>query len=261
MRYDSLIQAIGRTPLVPLRRIPCFGAEIWLKCEHLNPSGSVKDRMALHIIGKAEAEGKLKPGGFIVENTSGNTGAAVAMIARAKGYRAHFTIPDKMSREKIDALRAYGAEVTVCPTAVPPDDPRSYYSTAQRLARENPGSFYVNQYNNRANIDAYLGTLGRDKVGFTVVGRLADGQPRHVGGMRGVVERNSMRYYLAIEAFLGARASPGQSRAEKSFRDWVAAIERYPRQLHDMEQGEYLAMKRKEYLRQQPAVAPRAGAS
>jgi hypothetical protein len=113
----------------------------------------------------------------------------------------------------------------------------------------------------RLAMEAYLGTLGRDKVGFTVVGRLADGQPRYVGGMRGVVERNSMRYYLAIEAFLGARASPGLSRAEQSFRDWFAAIERYPRQLHDLEQGEYLAMKRKEYLRQQPAAAPPAGAS
>jgi hypothetical protein len=113
----------------------------------------------------------------------------------------------------------------------------------------------------RLAMEAYLGTLGREKVGFTVVGRLADGQPRYIGGMRGVVERNSMRYYLAIEAFLGARASPAQSRAEKSFRDWFAAIERYPRQLHDLEQGEYLAMKRKEYLRQQPVAAPRAGAS
>ncbi len=159
MKFESLIQAIGRTPLVPLRRIPS-GARIWLKCEHLNPSGSVKDRMALHIIAHAEAEGKLKPGGLIVENTSGNTGAAVAMIARGKGYRVHFTIPDKMSREKIDALKAYGAGVTICPTAVAPEDPRSYYRTAQRLSEENPGSFYVDQYNNPDNIDAYYRTLG-----------------------------------------------------------------------------------------------------
>lgn len=160
MKANSLLHAIGNTPLVPLRRIPTSGPEIWLKCEHLNPSGSVKDRMAHHIIAKAEAEGRLRPGGFIVENTSGNTGAAVAMIARAKGYRAHFTIPDKMSREKIDALKAYGAGVTVCPTAVPPDDPRSYYSTARRIAEEHPGSFYVDQYNNLDNVDAYYRTLG-----------------------------------------------------------------------------------------------------
>lgn len=113
----------------------------------------------------------------------------------------------------------------------------------------------------RLAMEAYLRTLGRDKVGFTVVGRLANGQPRHVGGMRGAVERNSMRYYLAIEAFLGAQASPAPSRVEKSLRDWFAASERHPRQLHELEQGEYLAMKRKEYLRQQPVAAPRAGAS
>ena len=159
MKTASLMHAIGDTPLVPLRRIPC-AADILLKCEYLNPSGSVKDRMALHIITKAEAEGKLRPGGLIVENTSGNTGAAVAMIARMKGYRALFTIPDKMSPDKINAVRAYGAEVVICPTAVPPDDPRSYYATARRLAEEHPGSFYVNQYFNRDNIDAYYRTLG-----------------------------------------------------------------------------------------------------
>ena len=113
----------------------------------------------------------------------------------------------------------------------------------------------------RLAMEAYLGTLGRDKVGFTVVGRLADGQPRYIGGTRGVVERNSMRYYLAIVAFLGAQASPAPLRVEKSLRDWFAAIERHPRQLHELEQGEYLAMKRKEYLRQQPVAAPRSGAS
>lgn len=113
----------------------------------------------------------------------------------------------------------------------------------------------------RLAMEAYLGTLGRDKVGFTVVGRHSDGQPRHVGGMRGVVERNSMRYYLAIVAFLGARATPAPLRMEKSLRDWYAAIERHPLQLHELEQGEYLAMKRREYQRQQPAAAPRAGAS
>ena len=103
----------------------------------------------------------------------------------------------------------------------------------------------------RLAMQAYLGTVGRDKVGFTVVGRQADGQPRYVGGMRGVVERNTMRYYLAIEAFLGALSAPPQARLEKRLRDWFAAVERYPRQLHEMEQDEYLAMKRKEYLRQQ----------
>lgn len=106
----------------------------------------------------------------------------------------------------------------------------------------------------RLAMQAYLGTLGRDKVGFTVVGRSSGGEPRFVGGMRGVAERNAMRYYLAIESFLGARASPAPARMEKSLRDWFAASERHPRQLHEMGQGEYLAMKRKEYLRQQPPV-------
>jgi cystathionine beta-synthase len=159
MKCASLLDAIGGTPLVLLNRIAA-PARLLLKCEHLNPSGSVKDRMALHIISKAETDGRLKPGGLIVENTSGNTGAAVALIACVKGYRAMFTIPDKMSREKIDALKAYGAGVLVCPTAVPPEDPGSYYSEARRLARENPGSFYVDQYNNPDNIDAYYRTLG-----------------------------------------------------------------------------------------------------
>jgi cystathionine beta-synthase len=159
MKVNSLLQAVGNTPLIPLRRI-ASGADLWLKCEYLNPSGSVKDRMASHIIAKAEAEGLLKPGGLIIENTSGNTGAAVAMIAQAKGYRAIFTIPDKMSLDKINAVRAYGAEVIVCPTAVHPDDPQSYYSTARRLVADHPGSFYVNQYFNKDNIDAYYRTLG-----------------------------------------------------------------------------------------------------
>ena len=100
-------------------------------------------------------------------------------------------------------------------------------------------------------MQAYLGTIGSDKVGFTVVGKQSDGQPLHVGGMRGLVERNTMRYYLAIEAFLGALSAPPQARLEKRLHDWFAAVERYPRQLHEMEQAEYLDMKRKEYLRQQ----------
>jgi hypothetical protein len=113
----------------------------------------------------------------------------------------------------------------------------------------------------RLAMQVYLGTIGRNKVGFTVVGAQADGQPLHIGGMRGVVERNTMRYYLAIEAFLGTLSAPPQARLEKRLRDWFAAAERYPRQLHEMEQGEYLDMKRKEYLRQQAGVPPRSIAS
>ena len=108
-------------------------------------------------------------------------------------------------------------------------------------------------------MQAYLGTIGSDKVGFTVVGRQSDGQPLHIGGMRGVVERNTMRYYLAIEAFLGALSAPPQARLEKRLHDWFAAIERYPRQLHEMEQAEYLDMKRREYSRQQTKTLATAG--
>lgn len=157
----SVIEAIGNTPMVRIQRIiPPDIATVYAKCEYLNPAGSVKDRMALAIIGKAEEDGRLKPGGTIVENTSGNTGAAVAMIAAVRGYRCIFTIPDKMSQEKINQLHAYGAEVIVTPTDVPPDSPESYYSVAQRLAEEIPGAFYVNQYNNTENIEAHYHSTG-----------------------------------------------------------------------------------------------------
>ncbi len=159
--YDNVLQAVGNTPLVKLNNLtPPGGAQIYAKLEFMNPGGSVKDRMALHIIEQAEAEGLLKPGGTIVENTSGNTGVGLAMIGALKGYRLIFTIPDKMSDEKINALRAFGAKVVVTPTDVPADSPESYYETAKRIARETPGAFYVNQYHNKANIDAHAVTTG-----------------------------------------------------------------------------------------------------
>jgi cystathionine beta-synthase len=142
MRYhESILSAIGETPLVRLRKIvPKDAATILVKAEFMNPAGSIKDRMALHIIEKAEKDGRLKPGGIIVENTSGNTGLGVAMAAAVKGYRCIFTMPDKMSLEKINMLKAFGAEVVVTPTNVPADSPESYYETAKRIARETPGS-------------------------------------------------------------------------------------------------------------------------
>jgi len=159
--YENVLRAIGHTPLVKLGKLsPRGGATIYAKLEFMNPGGSVKDRMALYIIEQAEREGKLKPGGTIVENTSGNTGVGLALIAALKGYRMIFTIPDKMSDEKINALRAFGAKVIVTPTAVPADSPQSYYETAKRIARETPGAFYVNQYHNKANIDAHFMTTG-----------------------------------------------------------------------------------------------------
>jgi len=161
MKYiENILKAIGNTPLVRLNKLaPKGGPIILVKPEYLNPAGSIKDRMALHIIERAEKEGLLKPGGTIVENTSGNTGAGVAMIAAVKGYKAIFTMPDKMSNEKIDLLKAFGARVVITPTDVPADSPQSYYETAKRIARETPNSFYLNQYHNENNIEAhYLST-------------------------------------------------------------------------------------------------------
>jgi len=159
-RYDSILDTVGNTPLVRLRRVtshlPC---PTWAKVEYMNPGGSVKDRMVMHILHKAEASGELRPGGTIVENTSGNTGAAVAMAAAARGYKAILTVPDKMSTEKINTLKAFGARVVVTPTAVPADSPQSYYEVAKRIVRETSGSFYVDQYQNPVNIEAhYLST-------------------------------------------------------------------------------------------------------
>src|SRR6185503_18873532 len=162
MRYhETILSAIGDTPLVKLRRVvPRDAATVLVKCEYMNPAGSIKDRMALYIIEKAEKAGILRPGGTIVENTSGNTGLGVAMASAVKGYRCIFTMPDKMSLEKINMLKAFGAEVVVTPTNVPAESPESYYETAKRIARETPGSFYVNQYDNPDNIEAHYSTTG-----------------------------------------------------------------------------------------------------
>jgi len=159
--YPDVLKVIGNTPLIKLTKVVGENsAQVFAKAEFLNPSGSVKDRMALYIIEKAEKEGLLKPGGIIVENTSGNTGAAVAMVAALKGYKAIFTMPDKMSTEKINLLKAFGAKVIVTPTNVPADSPLSYYETAKRIARETPNSFYLNQYHNPLNIEAHYHTTG-----------------------------------------------------------------------------------------------------
>ncbi|HXX30138.1 MAG TPA: cysteine synthase family protein, partial [Myxococcaceae bacterium] len=159
--HSNILAAIGRTPLVRLNKaVGPQDATVLLKCEFMNPGGSIKDRMALHIIEKAEREGKLRPGGTIVENTSGNTGMGIAIAAAVKGYRCIFTMPDKMSTEKINRLKALGAQVVVTPTNVPADSPQSYYETAKRIARETPGSFYLNQYHSPDNIEAHYVTTG-----------------------------------------------------------------------------------------------------
>jgi cystathionine beta-synthase len=159
--HDTILSAIGHTPLVKLNRlVGPNDATVLVKCEFMNPGASIKDRMALYIIEKAEKEGKLKPGGTIVENTSGNTGMGVALAAAVKGYKCIFTMPDKMSLEKINRLKALGAQVVVTPTNVPAEDPRSYYETAKRIHRETPGAFMLNQYHNPDNIEAHYKVTG-----------------------------------------------------------------------------------------------------
>lgn len=161
MKSHHLLESIGNTPLVKLQKInPYQHIEIYVKLEFFNPGGSIKDRIVKHIIEDAEKTGLLKPGGTIVENTSGNTGAAVAMIAAIKGYKAILTMPDKVSKEKQDALKAFGAEIVVTPTSAPPDSPDHYVNTAKRIASETPNSFRVNQYDNPKNPEAHYQTTG-----------------------------------------------------------------------------------------------------
>ncbi|MEM9713916.1 MAG: cystathionine beta-synthase [Actinomycetota bacterium] len=158
---DSVLDLIGNTPMVRLRQVT-EGIEcpVVAKVEVTNPGGSVKDRPAVNMIDAAEREGLLRPGGTIIEPTSGNTGVGLAIVAAQRGYRCIFVMTDKVSNEKVELLRAYGAEVVVCPVAVAPEDPQSYYSTAERLVRETPGAFRPNQYDNPHNPAAHYATTG-----------------------------------------------------------------------------------------------------
>ncbi|MEO3774806.1 cystathionine beta-synthase [Micromonospora sp. B9E7] len=159
--YDNVVDMIGNTPLVRLRNVTeGIQATVLAKVEYVNPGGSVKDRIALRMVEDAEAAGLLRPGGTIVEPTSGNTGVGLALVAQLKGYKCVFVCPDKVSQDKQDVLRAYGAEVVVCPTAVAPEDPRSYYNVSDRLTREIPGAWKPNQYSNPANPRSHYETTG-----------------------------------------------------------------------------------------------------
>ena len=161
MWYNNILETIGNTPLVKLNSITKdVKATVLAKIETTNPGNSIKDRMAIKMIEDAEREGKLKPGGTIIEGTSGNTGMGLAMAAIIKGYKCIFTTTDKQSKEKVDALRAFGAEVIVCPTNVEPEDPRSYYSVSSRLEREVPNSWKPNQYDNLSNSKAHYEQTG-----------------------------------------------------------------------------------------------------
>jgi cystathionine beta-synthase len=187
--YDNILQTIGKTPLVRLNRIgrglPC---PLYAKIEFFNPGGSVKDRIALNIIAEGERSGHLKPGGTVVEATSGNTGVGLAIVCAMKGYKAIFVMPDKMSQEKIQLLRAFGSKVVITPTAVEPDDPRSYYSVAKRIVAETPNSILANQYHNPENPRSHYTTTGPEiweqtmgKVTDVVIGMGTGGTMSGVG--------------------------------------------------------------------------------
>ena len=225
--YESVVDLIGNTPLVRLRTVTAgLTPTVLAKIEYVNPGGSVKDRIAVRMIDAAEESGELGPGGTIVEPTSGNTGIGLAIVAQQRGYRCVFVCPDKVSGDKIDTLRAYGAEVVVCPTAVAPEDPRSYYSVSDRLTREIPGGWKPNQYANPNNPLSHYETTGpeiweqtggrvthfvagvgtggtlmgvahalRDHGYDTIIARAmpiatfgTDGDPEVVGGIPGIVE-------------------------------------------------------------------------
>lgn len=160
-KVDNILQLIGGTPMVRINKLAApEGAELWAKLEHMNPGGSVKDRIALRILDEYESQGLLKPGGTVVEATSGNMGVGLAMACAVKGYRAILVMFDKASGEKQRLVKALGAEVVICPTDVAADDPRSYYSVAERIASETPGAVLCNQYHNPSNADAHYDTTG-----------------------------------------------------------------------------------------------------
>jgi cystathionine beta-synthase len=179
MKCNNILETMGTTPLIRLNRLTKnLEPEIYVKADYMNPGGSVKDRIGKWMIDDAERRGVLKPGGTIIEGTSGNTGMGLALVAVTRGYKVVFTINDKQSREKIDLLKAFGAEVIVCPTAVEPEDPRSYYSVAKKLAREIPNSYYPNQYENPMNPQAHYETTGPE------IWNDSEGKITHfVGGM------------------------------------------------------------------------------
>ena len=175
--YNNILETIGNTPLIKLNNVIKTEALVLAKVETFNPGHSIKDRMSVKMIEDAEIDGKLKPGGTIIEGTSGNTGMGLALVAIQKGYKCIFVMADKQSKEKMDVLRALGASVKVCPTDVAPEDPRSYYSVSKRLSEETPNSWYVNQYDNPSNAIAHYETTGpeiweqtKGKITHLVVG-------------------------------------------------------------------------------------------
>jgi cystathionine beta-synthase len=207
MWLNNILETIGNTPLIKLnhvtKELPCT---VLAKVEYFNPGNSMKDRMALKMLEVAEQEGRIKPGGTIIECTSGNTGMGLALAAVVKGYKCIFATTDKQSKEKADILKAVGAEVIVCPTNVEPEDPRSYYSVAARLSKEIPNSFHMNQYDNLANRDAHYETTGPEiweqtegKITHLVVATGTGGTIAGIG--RYLKEKNPSIKVWAIDVF------------------------------------------------------------
>ncbi len=205
--YDDVVQAIGNTPLVKLNKVTRgLRAQVYAKLEFMNPGGSVKDRIGLGMIERAEREGKLKPGGTIVEGTSGNTGVGLAIAAAIKGYKCIFVMPDKMSEEKIRLLRAFGARVVITPTAVEPDDPSSYYSVSKRLSEETPNTILADQYWNPANPQAHYESTGPEiwkqtqgKIDYFVCGMGTGGTISGTGKF--LKEQNPQVQVIGVDPF------------------------------------------------------------
>ncbi len=203
--YENILDIVGNTPLVKLNKVTKgLNPTILAKLEFMNPGGSVKDRIAVYMVEKAVKKGLLKPGGTIVECTSGNTGIGLAMYAAVKGFKSIFTIPDKMSQEKINLLKAFGAEVIVCPTNVPPDSPESYYEVAKRIVKETPNSYLVNQYHNEDNVEAHYMTTGPEiweqtggKIDYLVAGAGTGGTISGVGKF--LKEKNPEIKVIAVD--------------------------------------------------------------
>ena len=214
--FDSVLDLVGHTPLVRLNKLsPAGGATIYAKMEQTNPGGSVKDRMALNMVRRAEEQGLIQPGATLVESTSGNTGLGLAVVAAVRGYRSIFTIPDKMSKEKIDMLKAYGSEVVVTRTDLDHDHPESYVQVAKRLAHETPGGFYTDQYYNMANPQAHYLTTGPEiwedtegKIDALVTGVGTGGTI--TGISRVLKERNPDFISIAIEPATSPVLSGGE---------------------------------------------------
>src|ERR671935_2884033 len=220
---DTILDAVGNTPLVRMSRLASdTRTPLVAKVESLNPGGSVKDRIGLAMIEAAEAAGQLHPGATIVEPTSGNTGTGLAIAAALKGYRLVCVMPDKMSTEKIALLRAYGAEVVVCPTAVARESPQSYYSVADRLAREIPGAFQPNQYFNPANPAAHAATTGPE------LWRQTDGRITHfvaglgtggtLTGVAQVLKQHNPRVQIVGADPIGSIFSAGEHFTPKIYK-------------------------------------------